>query len=414
MSWRDSLRPGSFRGAVFAVQASDTEGGRRGELHEYPERDKPWFEDLGRKAKRWTIEAIVVGADYMAKRDALDRACEERGAGTLIHPFLGEINVVSLTHRYRETTAEGGAAVFTIEFAEPGEPISTGALVDTVAESRSIADFAQAISPLRFAALFSIAGMPAFVEASAVNQLRGLVDAAVGIAGPLGGTGIALRTFESGLSVLPSGATALVRTPLSLGHAVAGMVMAVAGLSASPNARVRALRRMMDPGLRLPPFITRTVARRREQSNAHAFRRLIATLSSAEAVRAASAIRFTSYDEAVQVRDALAQDIDAVALEAADAGDDANSTTLDELRLAMVRDVTARGGSLDRLYGYTPAVTEPALSIAQRLHGAPEVVVDRADELVERNRIAHPGFVPGGRPLQVRTLTSQALSGTHG
>jgi len=39
----------------------------------------------------------------------------------------------------------------------------------------------------------------------------------------------------------------------------------------------------------------------------------------------------------------------------------------------------------------------PAIVLAYRLYGDAE----RADEIVARNRVRHPGFVPGGQPLEV-------------
>jgi len=63
----------------------------------------------------------------------------------------------------------------------------------------------------------------------------------------------------------------------------------------------------------------------------------------------------------------------------------------------VIQDVTARGGSLAHLYAYTPAQTEPALVIAQRLYGDPT----RAGEIVARNAVIHPLFVPGGQALEV-------------
>lgn len=411
MSWRDSLRPGSFRGVPFRIQTGEGEGGRRGELHEYPERDTPWFEDLGRKARRWTVEAVVLGADYMAGRDALIDACEAKGSGTLVHPYYGELTVVCVSHRVRESTGEGGVAFFSLEFGEPGSPAAAETRLDTASQAIGVADAVQSAAPTLFASRFSVGGMPAFVEMAAAALVRQVADVAAGVASPLGGAGSALRTYETGLAQLPGGAIALVRAPLSLGHAVVGLVMAVAGLSASPTARVGALRRLLSSHNGFPPDITPTPARRRERSNAEAFSRLVATVTAAEAVRAATSIRFASYDEAIALRDALAAEIDSAALEAADAGDDDSTEALDTLRLTMVRDITARGGSLERLYAYTPEATEPALAISQRLHGDPAVIVDRADELVERNRVPHPGFVPGGKPLSIRTLSGTGTNG---
>lgn len=78
MSWRDQLRDGSFRGVPFKIQASRALVGRRGQVHEYPLRDKPYAEDLGRRARAFNVECFVLGADYMAQRDALIAALEER------------------------------------------------------------------------------------------------------------------------------------------------------------------------------------------------------------------------------------------------------------------------------------------------------------------------------------------------
>ena len=45
----ENLRPASFRGVAFEVGSHSESGGRRVELHEYPLRDAPYAEDLGKK-----------------------------------------------------------------------------------------------------------------------------------------------------------------------------------------------------------------------------------------------------------------------------------------------------------------------------------------------------------------------------
>jgi prophage DNA circulation protein len=71
MTWRTRMQPASFRGAGFLVEGHDGEVGRRLAVHEYPERDLPYAEDLGRKARVFKITGLVIGPDYMAQRDAL-------------------------------------------------------------------------------------------------------------------------------------------------------------------------------------------------------------------------------------------------------------------------------------------------------------------------------------------------------
>ncbi|MBI4800433.1 MAG: DNA circularization N-terminal domain-containing protein [Desulfarculus sp.] len=79
MTWRTRMQPASFRGAGFLVEGHDGEVGRRLAVHEYPERDLPYAEDLGRKARVFKITGLVIGPDYMAQRDALLARLQQQG-----------------------------------------------------------------------------------------------------------------------------------------------------------------------------------------------------------------------------------------------------------------------------------------------------------------------------------------------
>lgn len=54
MSWRDRLMPASFRGVGFWVDQAKSPVGQKGQLHEYPQRDLPYFEALANR-RRFTI-----------------------------------------------------------------------------------------------------------------------------------------------------------------------------------------------------------------------------------------------------------------------------------------------------------------------------------------------------------------------
>ena len=123
-TWRDNLRPASFRGVPFFVEDSRTVIGRRVVLHEYPLRDKPYAEDLGKKARVMRFTAFVIGADYMDKRDALIEALELEGAGELIHPYYGSKTVTATEDiEITESHEFGGMARFALSFVEAGEQI---------------------------------------------------------------------------------------------------------------------------------------------------------------------------------------------------------------------------------------------------------------------------------------------------
>ena len=138
MAWRDNLLDASFRGVEFGV--NDTEApiaGRRLAVHEYPGRDEPFVEDLGRRTKRWEIEAFVVGDEYADARDALIEACDMPGPGELVHPYLGSLQVACTACSLVERTREGRMARFTLSFVEAGENQYPSSGTNTADNTRS-------------------------------------------------------------------------------------------------------------------------------------------------------------------------------------------------------------------------------------------------------------------------------------
>ena len=123
------------------------------------------------------------------------------------------------------------------------------------------------------------------------------------------------------------------------------------------------------------------------------------TVRAASAMAGARIIAGTDYassDDAIADRDALLAAIERVQ---AVAGDELFSA-MQSIRVALIDDIEARAASLARLATYTPSRTEPATVIAYRLYGN----ADRDAEIVTRNRIVHPLFVPGGVQLEVRSV----------
>jgi prophage DNA circulation protein len=90
-------------------------------LHEYPQRDLPFFEDLGQQAKTHDVTAFIIGADCLEQRDKLLKALEA-GSGELVHPWLGRLQVkvgeCDMTH----TRQDGGLVTFTLKFY-PDQPL---------------------------------------------------------------------------------------------------------------------------------------------------------------------------------------------------------------------------------------------------------------------------------------------------
>lgn len=157
-SFFSTLRQASFRGVPFEVDDADEFGGRRLARHEYPLRDLPFAEDLGRKAGEWRIRAFIVQGrsyDYVQARDALRKALTAYGPATLIHPWLGELTVAVDRFSLRETTSKGGYCEFDIDFVEAGQRENPGARVDTAQAVAASAKECRRALRQSFAALYA-------------------------------------------------------------------------------------------------------------------------------------------------------------------------------------------------------------------------------------------------------------------
>ena len=147
MSWRDRLLPASFRGARFHVQQhSAMPAGRRLAVHEYPGEEEPYTEDLGHKASTYQIEGYVVSDDYYVARDAIVRACDGVGPGTLVHPYLGSLRVACEQIVVGERTDEGRMARLSMRFVQGGRNTYPAARTDTGAAVGAGAESARSAS----------------------------------------------------------------------------------------------------------------------------------------------------------------------------------------------------------------------------------------------------------------------------
>ena len=141
--WRDSWRQAMFRAVPFFVETDSRASGRRISLHEYPKRDIPYAEDMGQRAVRHQFTAYLVGPNYIRVRDALINACEIEGPGMLVHPLLGEFNVVCDSYIVTESRERGGFCAFELSFTQaglPGDSLISQATQDVVKDAAATTD----------------------------------------------------------------------------------------------------------------------------------------------------------------------------------------------------------------------------------------------------------------------------------
>lgn len=398
MAWKDKLRPASFRGVPFQVESDDMTVGRRVQVFEYPQRDKPFAEDLGRAAREINIPGFIIGPDYMAGRDALLAALEAPGPGTLVHPWYGSLQVIAKPARVAHSNDEGGMCRFSLVFVEAGElqfpaskaapGVKTGLAADKLKTS-AIADFAKQ---------FSVDGLPSFVSDDAVAKLGGGLGELKGIAGRVG------RILQSPVDGLSSELGSLVRTPATLAGQIMDLFSQGKGLAATVAGRfgdgdaanhrtvsgtVAAVSSFPPPA---QPVAMVTPARQQMIDNADAVNALLRRGLLVQASNMVAGMPLPVHDDAVALRRDLGQALDAESLTA---GDELY-TVLQDARAAVHQDIGERIDGAARLRLVTPLEPLPALVLAYDLYED----VARDGEITARNKIHHPGFVPA-EPLKV-------------
>lgn len=398
--WRQALRPSSFRGVPFETRSRSLKGGRRLAEHVYPERDDSYPEDLGDKTGRWSVEAFIVGPDYMPARDRLIAALRQKGPGDYIDLWGRSHQVVVESWTLAETITQGGYCTIAIEMiAWAGQSLhlvgaDTGhavRLAAATAETAVISDFAGRLD-IRGPGLLlddltlMVDGLVQDVSRAAASPFAAL-DAARGAAAPVLNLAAQLRSDLPRLAGLPA----------SLGGGIAQVLTGTLSLYNPGLARYRAARRLIglvDADWSGTAIIPTTPTRRRMADNRTATLDLVRLLSGIAAARETSSIAYDVYDDAVAIRDETALDLDQRMMSAGDPLYD----SLSHLRSAVVRDITVRGADLARLTDITADASLPALVLAHRIYGD----ATREDDVLTRNRhIRHPGFVRGGVRIRV-------------
>lgn len=378
MSWRDTLFPASYNDVPFNYVSHDHSGGRRLDVHEFPFRDRPQIDDLGRKAGEFSIEAYLIGDDYMVRRDRLLHELQRGGLGRLSHPYFGLINVGVQSYKISESTDQGRICRISMTFID-GDAISAGGVVVITADQ-----VVSASATLKTAAATNLATLPKPSSPAALQERIGQLDALS-------------RSLAADVNRLQSIADDLVEpvaTVLRIGQTMRNDIQRIAAL---PDVTASTLKALADGVLGLfsdSPDVGYAVAMSWVvPASADALSQWQSSVGIAAAAEFMASLSFDSSAAALAARDEWLAAVEQVSYSA----DDSLYIALVDVRAAVVADINERAARLPVITSYTSPVTLPALVIAHQLYGD----ATRADDLVARNGIRHPGFVPGGRELEV-------------
>ena len=392
--WKQTAGPGSFRDVPFFVDRSEQGGGRRVVSHEYPLSEAaPYSEDLGLQGRTFTIECYVLGADYISKKEALITALEKPGPGPLLHPWYKPRTVSVSSFRVREERDRGGAAWFSIEFRETSSPTQPVAAVAPAEQLADTAETAKAAIADEFLAAYDDFTS---LRDSVSGSLRSASLAVAKITTKIQMETQVAAALRKRLDDLTDNARSLVNSPAGILDAVVGIVDALVEAilvdTTHPNPSGAVLDLYNYDAGTAP--VASTATRAVELANFNATKRLVQRLALVNAAVVATSQSFVSFEDAVRIRSAIADLLDEHLLEVSDE----TAAPLTQLRADLVAAVPGADGDLPKLLQYRPGgIAVSSLVLAHRLYGR----LNLEGDLITRNRIAHPGFIPGDQVLEV-------------
>lgn len=394
--WLATLWSASFKGVPFYFESDDEEGGRGLVIHKFPNRDDPFVEDLGEEPRFYSGAAYVHGDNVDSLESSLKQALASRGAGTLVVPLAGPVIVHCQTFKRHHEKDKLGFVAFEIKFVRQGAAtslISVGSLLNSA-----------------FGAADTLAGAIARTFSTLItskNEVDYVVAAAVdGIASAAASLDVTRATYrvDPGVSATVRDAVERIiedapaaisvdETPGDASIEIAQTLVATTRALADampPEAARRAmleLASIFEPP-QTPAILTPVALRAYANAAAAAqVARLAALTAYAEAMLRAE---YKARPDGVAARAAIAERFEAELFETTGAVYAELYVAIDDLRARVIDYLSHLINDLAPIITVETPRILPALYLAYRLYADPL----RDDELIARNRVRHPAFMP--------------------
>lgn len=113
----EQLQPASFRGVQGLVRTERKDvGGRKLILHEYPNSNRRFVEDLGQIPEKFSIDWFVSGEDWLQRAASLRQALNQEGVGRLVLPTLGSFQAYAGEYTEDASQRSVGEISFRLSF----------------------------------------------------------------------------------------------------------------------------------------------------------------------------------------------------------------------------------------------------------------------------------------------------------
>jgi prophage DNA circulation protein len=381
--------PASFKGFVFHVKADKIGFGRQKVVHEVPNRDLPIVEDTGLKNLEASFTGYLLGEDALRKATELIRLIEtDRTAGTLVHPLMGELTV-EITDSSIQTIFDDRSSNYVeldFQFVRVGKnkfPLENISTTQAVA-NRSLT--VQNTIGGAFQKQFKVAG---FHPSIGIHASKLIAQTAKQFSSVLNRVNMGVATANqliADIDKLKAEAIVYASKPkllvLQMQRVFAGLLTAIP----SPRQARLALQDLAG-GFNMLGGVGAI-----QQSNQASYYRLFELHRLASMAEAISNEPFDSYDQAKTVLQGWVTQATILHQQTADTLDTDSANDLAQLIAETTQQVRQDAFELPRLKSVAIQVPLPALVVAYAEYES----IEREADVLTRNSVQHPGFVPVG------------------
>lgn len=395
-------------GIPFGSTSTSTTVGRRIAIREFANRDEPETADLGRKARRYRVDAVLLGDDYIQQFNDLVTELEKPGRKRLRHPLHGDRIVRVPEQEITVSMTSSGRCDISFDLVEAGpkDPFLFVAidLRTPTAAARAARD-ADAAERMSLASKISEFANTLLKKVSEANStLRGAKNA-------INARLIVVDDLAHQIDQLDDNFQDLLDTPGQIANSfgnLARQIFELAGTvtdaTLSPILAVfDAAEEMAEFGDDDPDFNAneaepnQTVERMEYGESLQAIFDMVTASATIELVGVLTDLDFDSANQVRDMRSKLKVMIDKSLASPTMTTD--LTQALGQMWSAAEDFMSSRAQELPNIVLHKVAETKSAILLAQELYGDP----NRADEIVNRNRdiISNPSFVPGGVVIEV-------------
>jgi prophage DNA circulation protein len=392
--WLKTLWAASFKGVPFYFESDDEEGGRDNVKHVFPNRDDPFIEDLGEALRFYGGTAYVHGDNADSLAAALKSVLASRGPGTLVVPYFGPVTVHCETFKRSTQLDKMGYVAFELKFVRAGASSALISVPFLQNQAFGAAETAANLIGQLFPQQVTVdRTQPDYVVSGAIDTLASgaaavdvmrqqyPVDPAVS-AKLRDGIATFIATVPDAIAGDPGGVAA---TLIALVRQFADALPAVSAVRATVEL-AGAFEDATAP--RAKAYIS-PIAQLTADNIAAATRmvRLAAVTAYAESVLR---MTFTSRPDGVTARGEVAERFENELYNTTGAALAPLYVAVEALRGRVIEWLTQTINNLAPVITVESARIRPSLDLAWILYADPL----RADELVARNNVRHPSFMP--------------------